>query len=149
MNVVIGDPLYRPFAKPRLMMSEEPADLDYALFHDLAVRFLPGDAVKFHQELVRIAEEKDSPRLLELASLVSAMNGNYGQASDFLDHAAALYEKPEDKLRCGLYDAELSRRAGDAKESLELVKRLIEQSGFAGIPALGAAVGMQKEMKGK
>jgi uncharacterized protein (TIGR03790 family) len=149
MNVVIGDPLYRPFAKPRLMMSEEPTDLDYALFHDLAVRFLPGDGVKFHQELVRIAEEKDSPRLLELASLVSAMDGNYGQASDFLEHAAALYEKPEDKLRCGLYDAELSRRAGDAKESLALVKRLIEQSGFASIPALSAAIGMQHEMKDK
>jgi uncharacterized protein (TIGR03790 family) len=146
MNVVIGDPLYRPFARPRIMMSDSAADLDYALFHDLAVRFLPRDAKRFRLELVGVAEKKASPRLLELASLVSAMEGKYGQASDFLQHAAALYEKPEDKLRCTLYDAELARRSGDAKQSLTLVKRIVEQSQFNSIPALSAAVAMEKEM---
>jgi hypothetical protein len=149
MNVVIGDPLYRPFAKPRVMMSKEPADLDYAIFHELAVRFLPREGKRFRVELVRMAEEKKSARLLELASLVCAMDGNYGQASDFLQHAAALYQKPEDKLRCGLYDAELSRRSGDPKQTLTLVQRIIEQSEFASMPALGAALGMQKEMSVK
>ena len=149
MNVVIGDPLYRPFAKPRVMMSAESADLDYALYHDIALRFLPDDGKKFRQELLRIAEDKESPRLLELASLISAMDGNYGQASDFLQHAAALYLDPEDKLRCGLYDAELARRSGDAKESLNLVKRIVEESGFRAVPALHAAMGMQKEMTTK
>ena len=134
MNVVIGDPLYRPFAKTRVMMSERALDLDYALYHDLAVRFLPGCGIKFHQELLRIAEDKDSPRLLELASLVSAMDENYGQASDFLQHAAALYEKPEDKLRCAPLRRGTRPPTAMPKESLELVKRLIEESGFASIP---------------
>lgn len=149
MNVVIGDPLYRPFAKPRVMMSDTPADLDYALYHDLAVRYLPNDAKKFRRELLRIAEDKESPRLLELASLISAMDENYGQASDFLQHAAALYEKPEDKLRCTLYDAELARRGGDAKLSLTIVERIMGESLFGSIPALGAAQGMQKELGNK
>lgn len=149
MNVVIGDPLYRPFAKPRVMMSDAPTDLDYALYHDLAVRYLPHDAKKFRRELLRIAEEKESPRLLELASLISAMDENYGQASDFLQHAAALYEKPEDKLRCSLYDAELARRGGDAKLSLTIVQRIVEQSQFGSIPAMSAAMGMQKELGNK
>jgi uncharacterized protein (TIGR03790 family) len=149
MNVVVGDPLYRPFAKPRVMLSEEPADLEYALFHNLAVRFLPTDGKKFRQELLRTAEEKQSPRLLELASLVSAMDENYGQASDFLQHAAALYEKPEDKLRCGLYDAELARRSGDTKQSLALVQRLVAESAYLSFPAHGAAMGMKKEMTAK
>ena len=149
MNVVIGDPLYRPFAKPRVMMSDDAADLDYALFHDLAVRYLPHDAKKFRRELLRIAEEKESPRLLELASLISAMDENYGQASDFLQHAAALYEKPEDKLRCALYDAELAKRSGDAKQSLALVQRIVENNVFATIPGLNAALGMQREMGAK
>jgi hypothetical protein len=149
MNVVIGDPLYRPFARPRIMMSDSAAHLDYALFHDLAIRFLPRDARKFRLELVRVAEQKSSARLLELASLVSAMESRYGQASDFLQHAAALYDKPEDKLRCTLYDAEIARRSGDAQQSLALVKRIVEQSQFNSIPALNAAVAMEKEMTPK
>jgi hypothetical protein len=74
------------------------------------------------------------------------MEENYGQASDFLQHAAALYEDPRDKLRCELYDAELARRSGDSKQSLELVKRIVGKSQFDKIPALSAAEGMQKEM---
>lgn len=146
MNTVLGDPLYRPFANPRVMMSEDPADLDYALYHDLAVRYLTQDGKKFRRELLRIAEEKNSPRLLELAALVSAVEGNHGQASDFLQHAAALFEKPEDKLRCALYDAELARRSGDAKASLALVKRIVEEGMFGSIPAVNAAQALQREM---
>jgi uncharacterized protein (TIGR03790 family) len=145
-NVLIGDPLYRPFVRPRVMMSEKAADLDYALYHDLAVRYLPRDGKKFRRELVRIAEEKKSPRLLELASLISSMDGNYGQASDFLQHAAALYKTPEDKLRCSLYDAELARRSGDAKQSLTLVQRIVDESIYSDMPAMSAAMGMKKEM---
>jgi hypothetical protein len=74
------------------------------------------------------------------------MDENYTQASDFLQHAAALYERPEDKLRCGLYNAELARRSGDAKQSLDLVQRILEEAGFASIPALSAAIGMQKDL---
>lgn len=147
MNIVLGDPLYRPFAKPRIMMSEDPTDLDYALYHDLAARYLTQDGKKFRRELLRIAEEKHSPRLLELVALISAVEGSHGQSSDFLQHAAALYTKPEDKLRCALYDAELARRRGDPKQSLDLVKRILDQSRlFGSIPAVSAAVAMQREM---
>jgi hypothetical protein len=149
MNVVIGDPLYRPFARPRIMMSDSQINLDYAFYHDLAVRFLPHDGKKFRLELVRVAGQKAAPRLLELASLVSAMDENYGQASDFLQHAAALYQSAEDKLRCTLYDAEIARRSGNSKESLALVKRIVEQSQFNSLPALNAAVGMEKELAPK
>lgn len=147
MNIVLGDPLYRPFAQPRLMMSEDPADLEYALYHDLATRYLTQDGKKFRRELLRIAEEKKSPRLLELVALVSAVEGSHGQSSDFLQHAAALYTHPEDKLRCALYDAELARRRGDPKQSLDLVKRILDQSRlFGSIPAVSAALAMQREM---
>ena len=102
------------------------------------------------RELLRIAEEKKSPRLLELVALVSAVEGSHGQSSDFLQHAAALYTKPEDKLRCALYDAELARRRGDSKQSLDLVKRILDQSRlFGSIPAVSAAVAMQQEMSPK
>jgi hypothetical protein len=77
------------------------------------------------------------------------MDGNYGQASDFLQHAAALYETPEDKLRCSLYDAELARRSGDAKQSLTLVQRIVDESIYSSMPAMSAAMAMQKEMSGK
>ncbi|MFZ4763358.1 MAG: TIGR03790 family protein [Roseimicrobium sp.] len=149
MNVVLGDPLYRPFAKPRVMMSEDRADLDYALYHDIAVRYLLQDRKKFCREILRIAEKNDSPRLLELAALIDAVESRHGQASDFFQHAAAKYTKPEDKLRCALYDAELSRRTGDAKGSLDLINRIAGESSFSGVPAMSAVRGLQRELAAK
>lgn len=139
MNVVVGDPLYRPFATPREMNSEDPRDLDYALYYDLAERYLQHDGKKLRRELLRIASDKKSPRLIELAALLTTVEGNHGQASDFLQHARALYEEPEDQVRCALYDAELSRRSGDVKEYQELVKRILQEEKFNDLPGRDAA----------
>ena len=149
MNIVVGDPLYRPFPKNRLMLSDDPRDLDYALFHDIAQRYLQHDPKKFRREALRIAEEKKSPRLLELVGLLCAMESNYGQAGDFLQHARALYEEPVDQLRCSLYEAEIAKRKGDPNEGLAIVQRIIADSKLGTLPAMSAVMVLQRAMKGK
>lgn len=146
MNILVGDPLYRPFPKNRVQLSQDPADLDYATYRDLVIRYLSHDQKKFHRELLRVAEEKPSPRLLELAGLLSCMESNASQAGDFFQHAAALYRHDEDQLRCALYESEISNRTGNKEYSLALLKRITSETSFNTVPAYTAAVAMEGEL---
>ncbi len=146
MNVLVGDPLYVPFPSAREGRPEAGAAADYVLYRELTLRYLPHDPKKLRRELLRLASERKSPRLIELAALLTAMEGNHGQAADFLQHAQALYERPDDRLRCALYDAELSRRSGDVKECREILQRVVGEKSFAGQPGMDAAEGWLREL---
>lgn len=126
MNVLIGDPLYRPFGKNRENISDDQAALDYALYHDFVQRYLQHDGKKLRREILRVAVDKKSARLLELVGLLCAIEENFGQAGDFFQHARALYDSDEDKLRCLLYDAEFMRRGGMSVEALAMLNAMDE-----------------------
>jgi len=149
MNVVVGDPLYRPFPRNRVMLSDEPRDLDYARFHELSKRYVAHDSKKFRREVLATASEKNSPRLLELAGLLCATEGSYGHAGDFFQHAQAAYREPADQVRCALYAAEIARRKGDPVEATEILESLLADGKLAQLPALSAAATMLKIVKPK
>jgi hypothetical protein len=149
MNVVVGDPLYRPFPRNRVMLSDEPRDLDYARFHELSKRYAAHDSKKFRREVLATASEKNSPRLLELAGLLCATEGSYGHAGDFFQHAQAAYREPADQVRCALYAAEIARRKGDPVEATEILESLLADGKLAQLPALSAAATMLKIVKPK
>lgn len=146
MNVLVGDPLYRPFPNSRSTPADTSAVSDYVAFGDLTRKYLQHDGKKLRRELLRLAAERKRPHLIELAALLTAVEGNHGQAADFLQHAQALYTAPEDKLRCALYDAELSRRSGDVKECRELLEHVLQDRQFAPLPSLEAARAMLLEL---
>ena len=149
MNVLVGDPLYRPFPRNRVMLSDEPRDLDYALFHELSKRYVAHDSKKFRREVLAMASEKKSPRLLELAGLLCATEGSYGQSGDFFQHAQSAYREPADQVRCALYAAEIARRKGDAGEAAEILEGILANSKLAQVPALTAATAMLRVVKPK
>ncbi|WP_075087987.1 TIGR03790 family protein [Verrucomicrobium spinosum] len=55
MNVVVGDPLYRPFPRRRVMPDAASPNRDYALYASLVGRYLPRDPKKFRRELLKTA----------------------------------------------------------------------------------------------
>lgn len=148
MNVVVGDPLYRPFPRRRVMPDAASPDHDYALYASLVGRYLPRDPKKFRRELLKTAEEKHSANLLELMGLLSAVEGNNRESADFFQHAGAWQDTPGDQLRCALYESEAIRRKGESDASLEMIKRMLKDQRYAGVPALGAATVLKKEMGG-
>jgi uncharacterized protein (TIGR03790 family) len=144
MSVVVGDPLYRPFRKDRPLTTSDPHNQSYAIYQDLARRFLTHDGKKFRREILHAAEERQSATLLELTGLLSTIEGFYGEADDFLEHAGALFPKPADQLRCKLYDAELELRKGDAEEGRVLLKNIATEPKFSKLPGLTAAIELEK-----
>jgi uncharacterized protein (TIGR03790 family) len=148
MNVVVGDPLYRPFAKGvGSTMGDEGRDRDYALYQGTALR-LPGeDTRKLKAALAEMADSRHKPHLLELTALLSSSEGKVKEAMDLLEHAESLYVIAADKLRVILYLAELHRRENHMPKVKELLQKTIDDKAFKDEPALQAAKAMLKDVQ--
>lgn len=139
MNVVCGDPLYRPYARGPGSSMGDGRDRDYALYQGTARRYPEDDSRPFKQALTGLAESRSKPHLLELTALLSASEGKNTEAIDLLDHALSLYVIAGDKARAHLYQARLyleENRPADAKATLQ---KLLEDPDQAKLPAALAA----------
>lgn len=129
MQVVIGDPLYRPFARPPASHAEKDnaATEDYAFYRGLVARHAQdADSAVFKKQLLRLAEERASPRLLELLALHCWNTSEPAQAVGLFDHAAAIAEDAGARARLRLYQAETLRHMGKMEEARRVLETLPE-----------------------
>jgi len=126
MQVVIGDPLYRPFLfPPGSRLGTDSAARDYALFHGLITRYpKDSEAPTLKKQLTRLAETRHSPRLLELLGLFSWQTGSTIEAADLFDHAASLHAAAPDRDRSRLYQAEALRQHQQTAAALKILESL-------------------------
>lgn len=111
MQVVIGDPLYRPFARPPNSRSAAGAGEEYVFYRGLVTRQESGaDPAVLKTQLLRLAEEKGSARLLELLALYCWGLGEAGEAAALFEHAAAISTDQEEQARLRLYLEQASGR---------------------------------------
>lgn len=140
MNVVCGDPLYRPYARGAGASMGEGRERDYALYQGTVLRHAAeADTRKLKQDLTALAESRSKPHLLELTALLSASEGKNTKAIELLEHALSLYVIASDKARARLYQARLlidENRQPEAKASLQ---KLLDDPAQKELPAAQAA----------
>jgi len=143
MNVVCGDPLYRPYAKgPGDAIGEDGHGRDYAIYQGLAIRHQQKPSRELKSDLTSLAEERKRPHLLELTALLSASEGKNDEAIGLLEHAATLYPENPDKVRALLYMADLHRKEGRAERARRLLQQILDDPDFSNVPAILAAKGI-------
>lgn len=146
MNVVVGDPLYRPYGKPPgSAVGGEGRDRDYALYQGSVVHFGVEDTRPIKSMLTEMAEERNRPHLLELTALLSDVESKTSEAIELMEHAAALYPEAADKLRTTLYLADMYRREGNVEAAKKLLKNALQNTAFKDLPGLAAARAMLAE----
>ncbi len=149
MNLVLGDPLYRPFARTAI---DDGPDNDYAIFVDAAKRHAgEKDAIALKKEVTQLAEIKGNPRLLELLALRCAQESQIAEATALLEHARSLFIQPEDKVRTILYQAELLRRRKPPNGQLEaaaLIKQAMQDKKLMSAHAADLLQALARELPG-
>lgn len=139
MNVVCGDPLYRPYAKgPGSSMGEGRAR-DYALYQGTARRFPGTDSRELKKALTDMAEGRIKPHLLELTAMLSASEGKNLEAIELLEHAETLYLLAADKVRVMLYLADLYLSEGQKDRATQIIRLIINDPALMKVPAAVAA----------
>lgn len=148
MNVVVGDPLYRPFAKTGGTSLGNDDVRDYLLYQGAARRspLDPDSAIK--TTITALAERRKSSRLLEFTGLLSALQGKHAEAVDLFDHAEALASTPADRVRLRLYRAESLRQDGKPQTAADLLRDLLSDESVKAEPARAAAESMLRDLGG-
>lgn len=143
MSVVVGDPLYRPYARGAGARLGEGADRDYAMFQGL---HLGGgddtDLVATLGRLKSLAVSRGNAHLYELAALLADSRGRPTDALKLIEAGEAFSSVSGDQLRLRLYRAEWLRQAGRASEAVALLKATLADPKFAGFPAKDAVRGL-------
>jgi len=139
MNVVCGDPLYRPYAKGVGATMGEGRDRDYALYQGTAIKHPGEDSRELKIALAGMAESRRKPHLLELTALLSASEGKNSEAIELLEHAESLYVIAGDKARALLYLAKLYRQEKREPDAQKALHRLVEDAAFKDVPCVQAA----------
>jgi uncharacterized protein (TIGR03790 family) len=120
-NVVIGDPLYRPFIHLDGSGEKAEADRDYRAIRLAALRW-KEDPDQLEKMLREAADRLRSGVLLEAAGLSLAARKEEARATEDFRKAKLYYAAKPDRLRMDLHLAAMEREGGKKAEAIKLLR---------------------------
>jgi uncharacterized protein (TIGR03790 family) len=128
MSVMVGDPLYRPYAA-WLGIGEkgeaEKASSDWSAYRDFAMKNRSLPAAEFRAAAKQFAARTHNAPMLEDVGLLEAAAENYVGAAGCFDLARTTYTKRDDILRTVLHEADALAKQNKAKRALDLVRSVL------------------------
>jgi hypothetical protein len=129
MSVMVGDPLYRPYAS-WLDLGEKAemhkAASDWAAYHDFATKNSSLPAVEYRAAAKQFAARTRNAPMLEDIGLVEAAAENYAGATGCFDLARTTYTKRDDILRTVLHEAEALAKQNKPKRGVDLLRSVLK-----------------------
>ena len=124
MDVVVGDPLYRPFASWLQLDAKRDSrkKSDWRMYHEFAVKNSSRTATDYLVLARAAASRADNGLMIEDLGMIEKENGHYASAVGYFRQARSLYTKSADKLRALLEQADALHRSGDKEGALALIR---------------------------
>ena len=138
-NVVLGDPLYRPYLHLNGSGTVEVDDRDFRAIRVANQRWgkEPENMVK---KLRSTAADKGNARFYEYLGLWYAARKQSDVATAFFQTASTKHIKAADRLRQWLYIADLQRSLGNKQQAIATLKQARELS--SNIPEVKSVIGL-------
>lgn len=137
-GIILGDPLYRPYAHFDSMAGLKEEDKDFAALHAAASKW-PDNAEEYVKQLADAAKRTGSGNIMEAIGLWYTNNNKTSQAESWFEEAKHAYTKPEDKLRQDIHLIGIDRAA--KKKLAALDKISAAQKEFSPLPEVEALNG--------
>ena len=124
MTVVVGDPLYRPYAAWQDMDEKRTAHTrnPWETYHDFAAQNSGKDPADYFTRARQAATRAGNAPMLEDLGLLKKEAGAYGDAVGCLRQARTIYQGRGDLLRATLEQADTLIQAGKKDDALALVR---------------------------
>lgn len=133
MTVMVGDPLYRPYAAWLDLGPEtdraKPAS-DWKMYHDFALQNGALPASEFRKLARETASRGRNGPMIEDLGLMELRDGNFPSATTYFQQARTLYSKRDDILRVVLEEADgwiRQNKPGRASELVRSVLRIVSE----------------------
>ncbi|MEY2481679.1 MAG: hypothetical protein QOK24_207 [Verrucomicrobiota bacterium] len=128
MSVMVGDPLYRPYAA-WLRLEEKPeaekSSSDWKAYHEFAAKNGSRPVAEFRAQARQFAMRTHNALMLEDLGLIEAAAGNFGVATVCFDQARTTYTKRDDILRTVLNEANALAKDNKARRALDLIRSVL------------------------
>jgi len=140
MSVMVGDPLYRPYASwlqidaPR-DSTKRPAD-EWKMYHEFAIKNIIRPVSEFQTLARQVASTSHNCPMMEDLALLEARDGHFAEAASQLGEARRCYPKRDDILRVTLEEADAWTKQNNSKRALELIGSALQSAPDAPAPPL-------------
>ncbi|HJT82169.1 MAG TPA: TIGR03790 family protein [Chthoniobacterales bacterium] len=126
MSVVVGDPLYRPYAswfegEGRASRAAQ----QWKAYHDFAVKNSSRPVAEYRALARQMAIRTKNGPMLEDLALMEVAAGNFGPATSFLQLARASYTKRDDILRAVIEQSDAFIKDKKPRSALELIRSVV------------------------
>jgi tetratricopeptide (TPR) repeat protein len=128
MSVVVGDPLYRPYAAWLQLDSKReaaPGAENWKMYHDFALKNSDKPAPEFRALARQAASRAGNCPMLEDLGLMEARDGNWAEATSYFQQVRACYTKRDDILRAVLEEANAQAKQGNTKLALTVIRNTL------------------------
>jgi uncharacterized protein (TIGR03790 family) len=128
MSVMVGDPLYRPYAAWLALEEKretEKVSSDWSAYHDFAAKNSSLPPAEFRAAAKVFAARTHNAPMLEDIGLLEAGAENYVGASGCFDLARTTYTKRDDILRTVLHEADALAKQNKAKRAVDLLRSVL------------------------
>lgn len=125
MNVMVGDPLYRPYASwLQIDVSRDAGKSasEWKMYHEFAVKNAERPASEYRTLARQVAARACNGPMIEDLGLTEAADGNFAAATSHFEQARACYTKREDILRAVLEEADGWIKQNKPKRALDVVR---------------------------
>ncbi len=128
MSVMIGDPLYRPYAS-WLQIDAKPAagakGGEWRMYHDFAIQNASKPPAEYRAAARQAASRARNGAIIEDLGGMEAREGNWASATSHFQQARAIYTKREDILRVVLAEADSLAKQGQQKRAMEVIRSVL------------------------
>ncbi len=128
MNVVVGDPLYRPYASWLQLEAKSSSHgggaKNWEMYHDFALKNAGKEAGKYLAAAREAATRAANGPMIEDLGLMQNEAGKFEAAIDYLRQARTIYRGHDDLLRAGLEQIDALRQDGRKEEAFALLQSL-------------------------
>jgi uncharacterized protein (TIGR03790 family) len=128
MAVVVGDPLYRPYASWSQLDSKKDVSKTasaWKMYHDFAVENSGKPDAEYRTIARKAASRLANCPMLEDIGLMVAHDGNWADAASYFQQVRACYSKRDDLLRAVLEEANAWVKQENPKQALALIRNAL------------------------
>jgi uncharacterized protein (TIGR03790 family) len=125
MSVMVGDPLYRPYAS-WLQIDAQPDSVksgaDWKRYHEFAAKNAMRSASEFRSLAGQAVNRARNCPMIEDLGSIEARNGNLSTATDYFKRARGCYTNQDDILRVVLEEADAWVKQNKPKRAIDLIR---------------------------
>ena len=131
MSVMVGDPLYRPYATwLQIELKSEAAKIksNWKAYHEFAVKNAARSAPEFRTLARQMASQTRNGPMIEDLGLMEARDGNFPAATDCFGEAQTFYSNRDDIMRVVLEEADAWVKQNKPTRAVDLIRSALRTS---------------------